>query len=149
MVHLSHIYSLDSNQNFLPNPLYTRLFNFHKKKQNQNTPVNMISPCMDLCLDNLICMKQNKIKPTLNVKKSLLHHTPVKLFASCTNGCTSHLISTEQKKIKTLYGAFKFHLFKGFESTYFCIHWMHVNVYNSSHYCQSDSTCTNGCVDYL
>ena len=94
MVHLSHIYSFDSNQNFLPNPLYTRLFNFHKKKQNQNTPVNMISPCMDLCLDNLICMKQNKIKPTLNVKKSLLHHTPVKLFASCTNGCTNHLIST-------------------------------------------------------
>ena len=55
---------------------------------------------------------------------SLLHHTRVKQISACTNGYVNHLIFMEQKNIKTRYGAFKLHLFMGFQSTYFRYNWM-------------------------
>jgi len=101
MVHLSHIYSLDSNQNFLPNPLYTRLFNFHKKTKSKH------SSQYDFTMHGLM-LGQFNLHET---KQNQTHFECKKIFTS------SHSSQTICIMHKRMHKSFNFNITKEYQNT--------------------------------
>ena len=94
-VHLSSIYSWDSNQNLFANPLDARLFNFHETKQNQNLLMMHVnfttsphSNQSDFSGYEWMCMpfnfhKKRKSKPTMVQLSLTFSKNSSKLTSAC------------------------------------------------------------------